>query len=71
MTAPGLTLAEKLEAIGRLSPNDLHAFEALADYVLERLEAGGVPDPAAYQWKCDQPRPVWQPGDTKPNKGGA
>jgi hypothetical protein len=67
---PG-TLAVKLEAIGRRSPNDLHALETLADHVLDRLEAGKTTDPTAYVWKCDQSRPVWKAGDPKSKKGGA
>lgn len=67
---PG-TLAEKLAEIGRRSPNDLHSLEVLADHVLDRLNADEVIDPAAYEWKCDQPRPVWKPGDPKKPKGGA
>ena len=59
MTAHRLTLAEKLEAIGRRSPNDLHALETLADHVLERLDQGpGGRTPAAYEWKCDQAKPT-------------
>ena len=58
MTAHGLTLAEKLKAIGRRSLNDLHALETLADHVLERLDKGQGADPAAYEWKCEQAKPT-------------
>jgi hypothetical protein len=67
---PG-TLTDKLAAIGRRAPKDLQAIEVLTDFVLDRLDAAHVSDPAAHVWKCDQNLPpVWKPGD-KPKKGGA
>jgi hypothetical protein len=48
------TLSEKMTAIGRRSPKDLHMLDVLADLMLDRL--GPDLEPAAYHWKCDEPR---------------